>query len=210
MSRKRVVFAVLSAVLLALVIAVPVIAATYGKPAESGYVRMYNYVDSDEDCTWEATGTSTVRLTFDAMVDDYSIAMCVAGTRLKPKTEYALVNVTDFRNHPGGPYWVDVTILGTAFTNKLGALSLKASATAPLSDSWNDESGVWARFSGADVWLVPRALVLDYEGNKYIDIQVTESEHCPIPDPCIIYASLGLPTDWEDVFEPYEFEESGS
>lgn len=162
MNKKRVLFALLSAALLTLVIAAPVIAVTVSKPGESGYVRMYTYVNTDDDCTWEAAGTSVVRLAFDATVDPYSIAMNVTGTKLKPRTEYALVNVTDFRNHPGGPYWVDVRILGTAVTNKPGALSLKACTDEPLSDSWNDESGVWARFAGADVWLLPRGMVLDY------------------------------------------------
>lgn len=207
MNKKRLLIAAIVGALVAVAVAVPVIAATFGKPAESGYVRMYNYVNTDDgDDSWEATGTSTVRLAFDATADPYSIAMCVTGTRLKPKTQYALVNIIGFGHEADAPdaeYFVDVTVLGTATTNKLGALSLKA-CTDYLSDGWNDNDSqydnVWSRFSGADVWLVPFDAVEVYESENYVNLP-----SWPNPEACFVFASLGLPTDWEDVFQPYEW-----
>lgn len=218
MSKKRLLIAVLVGALVAVGAAVPVIAQIMGKPAESGYVRMYHYVNVDDgNDNWEATGTSSVRLTYDTKVDPYSASLLLVGTRLERKTEYSLVNVTDYGYDEAtdpDEYWVDVNVLGTATSNKAGMVTIKA-RTDELVEAWvMDEEGdsisAFSRFSGADLWLVPSDAVqsdVDHpEYGDWIDLEVVDG--IPVPNCDFIYASLGLPVEWDDVFEPYLWDEN--
>ena len=219
MSKKRLLTAVLVGALVAIGVAVPVIAATYGKPAESGYVRMYHYVNVDDgNDNWEATGTSTVRVTYDATVDPYSVNLMLVGTCLQRKTAYTLVNPYDYGSEvvatDTAEYWVDVDVLGTATSTKTGALSIKVCNRDHLHEAWQtDESfcmtSAFSRFSGADLWLVPADAVHEDAGEYWVDLDVAigvNQDVVPVPDSSFFYASLGLPVEWDDVFHAYDID----
>lgn len=196
MKKKRLLFVVLGA-LVALAVAVPAAVALSGLAGESGYIRMYQY-DKVDNTYQIANPKSTVRFSYDAKVEGYSVNWMLAATMLPPVEdgEWALVQIDDAHEWDGDDYWWEVTVIATGCANRKGMLSMKAQGTSFASP----DLGEWHRFTGADVWLVP-AHDIDYWDGNYAELN-TDSDFCVEDDWYL--ASLGVPVDFADYVDPYD------
>lgn len=217
--RSRLVAATVIGALLAVAVAVPVVAQVMGTPAISGYSRMYSYAwDISQEPTatidfgesWHAVGSSRVRMTFDTQSDPYFIKYLLAGTRLQPCTEYALVNVIFVEDkhvnmEPTGEFQALLRILKEGRTSKTGTLTLKgmAGGNPPTGYSYplyEDFDFDWPWYhsrlrTGADLWLVPNP------DERFFDVSGTDPNRLafislpsfPQPEPGFVYTALGLP-----------------
>lgn len=228
-SKQRVVLAVAIGALLAIAVAVPVVAGVLGKPAETGYVRLYHYTAVETDTApvpqYVATGTSKVRLVYDTKVDPWSLCWTLAATGLQPRVEYSLVNIE--RLYWGDPvfgdFWV-VDVLGRKTAGSRGTLTMKgatcalASTLSPYQDPGSTDEGYygsdletaygfdtrWFRFPGAEVWLVPSSEVGLDDGSgmgwdEPFNYVRCYDENGSAVNPDWWMASLGLPVDNVDI-----------
>jgi hypothetical protein len=230
MKKRRLVLAAVAGALLAVAVAVPSLAAYAGKAAEGGSVRLYHYtVDTDTAPVpqYLATGASRVRLNYDAKVDPYSITWNLAGTGLEPGIVYSLVNIRWLYADPGigdpsvGDFWL-VDELAYKAANARGILTMKGSSDtlgstlSPYQDNTIPDPGyyedgsiygldtVWCRFSGAEVWLVPRTEVKTNDGSgwdlgePFTYVSRYDQDGSAV-NPQWWLASLGLPVDTADI-----------
>ena len=152
----------LAIVVLALVIAVPVVALNGSVPAASGTIKFVNAeVLFDPQAVIDPKGpTGSLAYTVGARLDTYVTSVAFTATRLKKNTTYTLVN--DYAHEGEDEDLYQVYVLGSATTNKLGALCIKGTPEKLAQWGW----GAW--FSGAELYLVEGTATLCEEDSPHL------------------------------------------
>lgn len=202
MKRRRLLVALVSGVLLAIGVAVPVAAHVVSKQAQNGNVRLYHYVIDDKatatDPQYVTTGRGAINLTYSTSVEDYSFRWLVTGTHLKSRVKYALVEVWDISPADAqitkNAWWVRV--LDTEKSNRIGMLTMSGRTDALRVPEGGRAD--WARSYCADIWLVPFSDLVDSQTSSGYYLPVAGDAHGWKLDADWWLTSLGIPVDGLD------------